>query len=52
MQINVFEIVEIEGKGVGFVASKDIEKGTVILREKPQFSVKGKLITIQFKFRQ
>jgi len=41
MQINIFEIVEIEGKGVGFVASKDIEKGTVILREKPQFSVKG-----------
>merc|ERR1712110_224147 len=41
METNVYKIAEIEGKGVGFVASKDIEKGTVILREKPQFSVKG-----------
>lgn len=41
MKTNVYEIVEVEGKGVGFVASQDIEKGTVILREKPQFFVKG-----------
>jgi hypothetical protein len=34
---------KISGKGVGCIASQDIEKGTVILREKPQFAVKGKV---------
>ena len=41
MNTNVYDLVEIEGKGVGFVALQDIEKGTVILREEPQFSVEG-----------
>ena len=36
---------KISGKGVGCIASQDIEKGTVILREKPQFAVKGKVRT-------
>jgi hypothetical protein len=43
MKSNLYDIVEIEGKGVGCIASQDIEKGTVILREKPQFAVKGKV---------
>merc|ERR1711974_435312 len=41
METNVYKIAEIEGKGVGFVASQDIDKGTVILKEEPQFSLKG-----------
>ena len=40
---DVYDIREISGKGVGCIASQDIEKGTVILREKPQFAVKGKI---------
>ena len=31
-----YEIVEIEGKGFGCVATQDIPKGTLILAEKPQ----------------
>ena len=38
---DVYDIREISRKGVGCIASQDIEKGTVILREKPQFAVKG-----------
>ena len=40
---DVYDIREISRKGVGCIASQDIEKGTVILREKPQFAVKGKI---------
>ena len=42
MKSSLYDIVELDGKGVGCIASQDIEKGTVILHEKPQFAVKGK----------
>ena len=32
-----FEVVNIEGKDLGCVALKDLKKGTLILKEKPQF---------------
>ena len=38
MENQIFEVVEIEGKNLGCVALKDVKKGTLILREKPQFS--------------
>ena len=31
-----FKVQEVEGKQFGCVASKDIQKGTIILKEKPQ----------------
>ena len=33
---NYYKVVKIEGKGMGCVALKDIEIGTLILKEKPQ----------------
>ena len=33
---NLFKVVKIDGKGLGCVALKDIEIGTLILKEKPQ----------------
>ena len=33
---NLFEVVKIEGKGLGCIALKDIKLGTLILEEKPQ----------------
>ena len=33
---NLYKVVEIDGKGLGCVALKDIEIGTLILKEKPQ----------------
>ena len=33
---NLYEVVKIDGKGLGCVALKDIEIGTLILKEKPQ----------------
>ena len=43
----LFEIQTIEGKGVGFVATKDIKRGTVIFTESPQLDLaleeKGKI---------
>jgi hypothetical protein len=43
----LFEIQTIEGKGVGFVATKDIKRGTVIFSESPQLDLaleeKGKI---------
>ena len=32
-----FEVVSIEGKDLGCVALKDLKKGTLVLKEKPQF---------------
>ena len=32
----VYEVTEIEGKGLGCVATKDIRKGSLILNENPQ----------------
>ena len=43
MKSSLYDIVELDGKGVGCIASQDIEKGTVILHEKPQFAVKGNI---------
>ena len=31
-----YQVIPIEGKGLGCVALKDIEIGTIILKEKPQ----------------
>ena len=33
---NFYEVIEIQGKGFGCVATQDIPKGTLILEEKPQ----------------
>ena len=38
MENQLYEVVEVEGKNLGCVALKDLKKGTLILREKPQFS--------------
>ena len=35
-----YQLVEIDGKGFGYVASKDIKRGTLILREKAQLVYK------------
>ena len=35
-----YQVVKIEGKGFGCVATKDIKRGTLILREKAQISFK------------
>jgi len=35
---NLYEIKTIEGKNLGIVALKDIQEGTLILKEKPQFA--------------
>lgn len=48
----LFEIQTIEGKGVGFVATKDIKRGTVIFTESPQLDLaleeKGKIYDVEF----
>ena len=33
---NLYKVIEIQGKGLGCVATEDIPKGTLILAEKPQ----------------
>ena len=38
MENQLYEVVEVEGKNLGCVALKDVKKGTLILKEKPQFS--------------
>ena len=38
MPTKMYEIKQIEGKGLGIVAVKDISKGTLILKETPQMS--------------
>jgi len=35
----LFEIKEVEGKGLGWVATKNIKRGTVIFKEKPQLAL-------------
>ena len=35
----LFEIKEVEGKGLGWVATKNIKRGTVIFTEKPQLAL-------------
>ena len=35
----LFEIKEVEGKGLGWVATKNIKRGTVIFTEKPQLEL-------------
>ena len=36
-----YEVMQIEGKGLGCVATKDIKRGTLILREKAQIFDNG-----------
>ena len=36
MSSNMYEVKRIEGKGLGCIASKDINKGVLILSESPQ----------------
>ena len=36
-----YEVKEIEGKGMGCVALKEIKLGTMILQEKPQLKLKS-----------
>ena len=36
----MFQLIGFEGKGLGAVATKDIKRGTLILKELPQISVK------------
>ena len=38
MPSKMYEVKQIEGKGLGIVAVKDISKGTLILKETPQMS--------------
>ena len=33
---DLYKVIEIKDKGLGCVALKDLKKGTLILREKPQ----------------
>ena len=34
----MYEVKQIEGKGLGIIAIKDISKGSLILKETPQMS--------------
>ena len=46
---SLFEVVEIEGKGLGCIARRDIKMGTLILNEKPQcFSLESQQNFNQF----
>jgi hypothetical protein len=36
----MFQLIGFEGKGLGAVATNDIKRGTLILKELPQISVK------------
>ena len=38
---DLYKIEKIDGKGVGWIAQKDIEKGTLLLNEKPQICDNG-----------
>ena len=51
----VYKVVNIEGKGMGCVALKDIKPGTIILNEVPQYTIQhdvliGKVIHQKLKF--
>ena len=39
MENQIYKVVNIEGKGMGCVALKDIKPGTVILNEVPQYII-------------
>ena len=41
MSSDLYQVLEIEGKGLGCVASMNIEKGTLILSENPQ--IRGRI---------
>ena len=47
MNDDLYQVVEIDGKGLGCVAIKDIKRGTVILRESPQLRVSLPDYTLQ-----
>ena len=38
---DLYKIEKIEGKGVGWIAQKDIKRGTLLLNEKPQIRDNG-----------
>ena len=38
---DLYKIEKIDGKGVGWIAQKDIERGTLLLNEKPQICDNG-----------
>lgn len=51
----MYKVVNIEGKGMGCVALKDIKPGTIILNEVPQYTIQhdvliGKVIHQKLKF--
>ena len=51
----LYKVVNIEGKGMGCVALKDIKPGTIILNEVPQYTIQhdvliGKVIHQKLKF--
>ena len=41
---SVYKVTEIEGKGLGCVATVDIEKGSLILTENPQICASTALL--------
>ena len=41
MDQHLYKVVQIENKGQGCIALKDIKKGTLILQEKPQIVAKS-----------
>ena len=44
MDGRLFKIDRIDGKGLGWIALRDIKAGTLIYEEKPQFVMKNKRI--------
>ena len=51
----LYKVVNIEGKGMGCVALKDIKPGTIILNEVPQYTIQhdvliGKVIHQKLKY--
>ena len=36
--VEYYKVIEIKGKGLGCIATQDIKRGTLILREAPQIS--------------
>ena len=47
MSDHLYQVVEIDGKGLGCIATQDIKRGTVILREHPQLAVSLPDYTLQ-----
>ena len=44
MENNLYKVDNIEGKGVGCIALRDIKPGTLILKEVPQCVAKKELV--------